>query len=417
MGLALGIATRGLAQRRTTANPAVMRNYATRMETPNGVIAGQLGGTSLIRFKNRVSFTQVQVCLPLFYVNQAANPISDTDIVGNVTLSCSLEYPKNSGTFYPFLFSGLATKTTTATAENGVLVSDVLTLPFTIPGDVEVGCRTFIQCAATGRIPTGTYAGGASYIEGAEYSTTTPVDKTQTGTITNAITNVYAPIAMLTNGTLNCVAVWGDSISFGQGDIQQGSGDGLVGWPARYLYRNAVGFVKLGCPSEKMNTASSTTWQRRLYAMGLCNPTHALLQGHTNDIVTGQVTTLAGLQTSTLNMMSLISGVRPGIKFIGATILPRTSSTDTWTTLNNQTAQTNFTPIGASLRETWNDHVRTKPMGFSDYIDAGLYSESSLNSGKWIVTGAANYATSDGTHPSQAMHTLIANMIPLGKIA
>jgi phospholipase/lecithinase/hemolysin len=31
-----------------------------------------------------------------------------------------------------------------------------------------------------------------------------------------------------------------------------------------------------------------------------------------------------------------------------------------------------------------------------------------INGGRWIVNGSANYATNDGVHPTTAGHTLIA---------
>lgn len=411
-----GVINRGTIALNRNNYTSALRNYATRMETPNNLIAGQLGGTSLIRCKNRVAFSQVKVVLPLFWAYYNGTYVADLNISGNITLACSIEYPKNSGVFYPFLFSGSATKTTTAAAENGLLVSDTLTLPFTINSDTEFGVRTFIQCASTGLFAGGVYTGGASFVEGADYSATTPVDKTQTGTVTNTFTSAYTPIALLTTGTLPCVAVWGDSISFGTGDGTSGSGDGVVGWPARYLYRSGVGIAKFGCPSERMSNADSTKWQRRLRAMGLCNPTHAILQGGTNDIVVGLQTTLAGMQAMNQNIIGLINANAYGVRFIGGTLTPRTTSTDSWATTVNQTAQTNFTPIGASLREQWNDWLRTTPAGYNGYLDAGFYAESALNSGRWAVTGAANYATSDGTHPSQAMATLIGNALPLGLV-
>jgi hypothetical protein len=50
----------------------------------------------------------------------------------------------------------------------------------------------------------------------------------------------------------------------------------------------------------------------------------------------------------------------------------------------------------------------------SSYFEIADTVESSRNSGKWVVTGAANYATADGIHPAPAGHTLMSQGIPAG---
>ena len=48
----------------------------------------------------------------------------------------------------------------------------------------------------------------------------------------------------------------------------------------------------------------------------------------------------------------------------------------------------------------------------ADHLDAIIDLNSAIADGtaldKWKVTGAANYATSDGTHPSTVIHTAMA---------
>jgi len=44
---------------------------------------------------------------------------------------------------------------------------------------------------------------------------------------------------------------------------------------------------------------------------------------------------------------------------------------------------------------------------YADYdfvVDNRLVAEPSINFGKWIVDGTANYATGDGTHASHEIH-------------
>lgn len=165
-----------------------------------------------------------------------------------------------------------------------------------------------------------------------------------------------------------------------------------------------------------MTHANTTNWKRRLPLFALSNATHVISTYGTNDLRVGLITTLAGMQSTKQVELALYQQYRPGVMVLGAPLLPRTNSTDSWATTGNQTAQTNFSPLGGSVREQYNAWLRGRPAGFSGVLDPNLASETSVDSGVWVVNGAANYATSDGTHPSQAIHAAIANALPLGRV-
>ena len=95
-----------------------------------------------------------------------------------------------------------------------------------------------------------------------------------------------------------------------------------------------------------------------------------------------------------------------GMQVWQATITPRSTSTDSFATTVNQT------PLNAAVLTEVNDYIRTLPSPLAGVIEASDAASSARNSGLWKVTGAAQYATSDGLHPSTDMHVAIAGLVP-----
>lgn len=94
-------------------------------------------------------------------------------------------------------------------------------------------------------------------------------------------------------------------------------------------------------------------------------------------------------------------------KIIRTKLLPRTNSTDSWTTDGaNQTYQTNWGAASYSSQfNTWVD-ARLADTSVDAVVDANaLRAADPL---KFVVNGTANYATNDGTHPSPTTHELLA---------
>lgn len=389
------------------------RNYATRCETPYTLIgAGTLGGTCKTLHKNIVPFSKIRIVIPLFYMT--ANFGIDT-YVANRTVAASLQYPAHTGTIYPFLFGGVQKPTLSGDdVNNGYAVSDVLDLGFTIDSLTYFNIYTFVQDAVAGTCYASVFTGGTSTggHEGAAYSTSSPVDATVSGSVADGFTFGIGPSALLTDGTVPCVAIVGDSIPNGSNDAASGNADGNIGWASRYLYRCGFGYVKSTCPGEQ-SVNVPTNYKCRDYLVALSSPTAIISTYGTNDLVQGL--TFDTLKTRKLAEYAYLENLFPGVPLIGTTLFPRTTTTDAHATLANQSGQTGHTPIGASPRESYNDWIRDTlaDAKLSGYIDvAGNGGESSKNSGKWPVTGAANYATSDGTHPSSAIHTLVAARAP-----
>lgn len=404
------------AAKRQSRRAVLPRNYASRVDTPNvGITGGVLGGTTHLRHVNRVGFSRCKVVIPLFYSLFNGTGVVDTDQAGTIQIACSLEYPFNSGTRYSLLFSGVRNPLTTAAAAGGYLVSDWLDLGFTIPANTSFGSYT-LQSLQSGNMSYGNvYTGGASYHEGVAYSAT-PQDLTVSGSVTDSSSYGLGPMLILTESSLPSVAIWGDSIAYGTGGTAQGDSNGHCGWAALYTQRFSCGYSKFAVPSERMSHANTTNWKRRLPIFALSNATHVLSNYGTNDLRVGLTTTLSAMQTVKQAELALYAQYRPGVQVIGATLLPRTNSTDSWQTTGNQTAQTNFSPLGSSVREQYNGWLRSRPAGFNAWVDPCIACEAVQNSGVWLVNGTANYATTDGAHPTQALHAAIANSLSLGAI-
>jgi len=95
----------------------------------------------------------------------------------------------------------------------------------------------------------------------------------------------------------------------------------------------------------------------------------------------------------------------PTLKWWLTTKPPKATSSDSFATLVNQT------PVATEVNRTdYNTWALSSPAGYQGCLNiANPVEDGGTNgSGKWVVTGAANYATSDGTHESAAAYTLIS---------
>lgn len=94
-------------------------------------------------------------------------------------------------------------------------------------------------------------------------------------------------------------------------------------------------------------------------------------------------------------------------KIIKPKVLPRNASSDAWATLAGQTQTANFDTKGAQANAFFDAQLAA---GLVDVVQEQNAARADLaaNYWKWAVTGAANYPTADGTHPSAAIHALLA---------
>ena len=95
---------------------------------------------------------------------------------------------------------------------------------------------------------------------------------------------------------------------------------------------------------------------------------------------------------------------------VSVPIAPRSSSSDDWMTLANQSVTGGF-ETGGVKRDALNNSVNTiigQSGGPDSIIDVNQDWADAVELDKWVVNGTADYATSDGIHPSKAMHDFAA---------
>lgn len=171
---------------------------------------------------------------------------------------------------------------------------------------------------------------------------------------------------------------------------------GVAYWPWSNM---AIGGDKLAGAFPASSTLTGR--QGRLKAIALARPTAVYIGLNVNDI--NAAVALATVQAQEQQLIGELKGL--GVKYVFTdTTDPWTSSTDSWATTANQTTTSgsaNITARNAALR---NGTYAT----YDFFIDQSPNVESSVGSGKWAVSGAANYATGDGHHASPAIITLKA---------
>ena len=211
----------------------------------------------------------------------------------------------------------------------------------------------------------------------------------------------------------------GDSIAAGQGDTTYG------GFVLRTIYGVLPHMRVAVSGSRVQHFVDPNLGRRRLRLTRGCNV--AITEFPTNDIFTDS-RTLSQIQADCLTLWTAL--VARGMKVFQTTLLPQSSTTDSYATLANQTTRTgnttrvsfnNWIRAGAPIDPTTKAAVAVGTNGalvaagtghpLQGYFETADIAESSRDSGKWIVTGAANYATTDGTHPSAAVHALLAAAI------
>lgn len=126
----------------------------------------------------------------------------------------------------------------------------------------------------------------------------------------------------------------------------------------------------------------------------------------TNNLGTSSAGNAASLQSEIASVWALLRA--GGIQKIARTkLIPRTSSTDSWATIANQSPYPAF--VAGGTAETVNAWIDTKLVDGT--LDAVVAMSSTRDAGvpqAWPVNGTAFYACTDGTHPKDLFHEAMA---------
>lgn len=323
------------------------------------------------------------------YANWRRVSGSESNGANNITVRGAVEYP--SGTYTPLYFNG---SRDVVIHPGGTAISDPCSI--VIPLGTQFWTRTEVIVGS-----------GESFMyhnlrtEDGEASQTGAGDLTTSGTITGSSPS-YGPCAIFEDflsATELRIGGIGDSIMMGTGDTTKVN----WGWFAR-AFGAVVPAQRVAFGSETaLNFSGQQSTYRRLPLLEGANI--IICSYGINDISSS----LANIQTRLTNVWTRAAAT--GVPVVQCTLTPSTTSTDSWATTTNQTVTSNETK-----RTQLNDWIRSLPSPISGYIEIADIAETARNSGLWKVTGAANYATSDGLHPSTAMHTLIGAGIDLNAL-
>lgn len=399
--------------------PAVANNGVTASSSSAGT-AQSTAGTSRRPHFAAVAATEITLTYSNIYL--AGSPgTQSTDTVGpsSYLISAAIEI---DGVVYPVTFAGSATVTIAPGAE---VTSDPLPGIALSPGQLFF-TRTFINS-------TNWRSNLVNVRASSEGGWVDTVDRTLAGSaaIADSIHHMFVPTRIggkAVNGA--SLVIEGDSIAFGSGELNSGDGmatGGLAGQAGGFVARAAFG--RAGVTSTARG-GDQLQWflkqHGHFYRLPLTRGfTHWISEAGTNDIFSGS-RTLAQVQADLLNYWQ----IRRNMNMKGAhcTILPRTTSTDSWATTANQTvlaqesvrvALNTWLRAGAPITPGVTPIVAAASTGtvagqpghpLSAIFDTAAVVESSLNSGKFRVDQGT--PTIDGVHPSTALHTLMAGVIP-----
>jgi hypothetical protein len=246
-------------------------------------------------------------------------------------------------------------------------------------------------------------------------------------------TAYFMPVAILGRPNAGPSAPW---VAILLDSIARGSGDSVApfdGWIGRGLGGSltpAIPFVNVAIPgltgAQFADTANLPTQSEKRRRLVLAAP-YIVNNGGTNDLGTGATwQTVAGY-----NLAIATDAALRGSRVIQPTIIPKTTSTDSWATAGNQTpnaqdaARISYNqwiragaPIvagaavapgtGGALLAGSVGHPIWKTIDPASLIEANAANVLTVDGGRWLTTGAANAPTTDGTHPSTSYHIILS---------
>lgn len=259
--------------------------------------------------------------------------------------------------------------------------------------------RTYREAVVGGNAPQPFITNGTSRGEGSDYgSTSTTPLANFAGTVTQTDSVLSFGPSLVFGETQSgqaeaCFGLIGHSVPFGNGDARKdGDSEGARSFLGRGLSAIDRHFARFCGPGGTIAGFAIANFTKRLEAAQKCC-THIIIELDVNDYANA---------TLTSDWESLVDAYRAqGFKVLGVLPVPYTSSSNSFVDAAGQT--TLQTTARAALITKINGLLGTKLVGI---IDPRTYLADAGNNALWISTGAANYATSDGIHPSPTAHDL-----------
>lgn len=349
---------------------------------------------------SREALTSVKLRFGNWYVDNTT--LAETGTGNDITVTCGIEYPL-AGTPKQVTWGGSASvvipELTTCAESDAIAV--------TIPANTKFAIRTYVTCTVAMPVQSRTGCSDQTFNAGSfRFATSGLTDQTMVGGATSGgtlSTNFqYQPLVFAQTTINPSVAIIGDSKQEGNaGSESYANTSGDIGETARCI-GPSLPYTNFGKGNDAANRFLNNGYTLRLalkdyFSHVACN------YGH-NDI-----NTLGRTPAQVYADLVAIRALYAPLKFYQLTIGPNASSSDSWATIVNQSADADNAD-----RITLNNLI--KGGGFDGNFDICTVLENTPNSdGKWIVTGAANYATADGVHESTAANELLrtSGIIPV----
>lgn len=330
----------------------------------------------------------------------------DVNLTQTLTVKASIQY---NGKIYVAYFDDNRNGTI---APNKTIVSDVIPVRL-LPGTPFL-VRTYVVTTDTGatqpnntadnarRIPVlGVKTVNGSTEEG--YIATADQADNPAAAIETTNINPYAPIAVLgipEHFHMPVVALIGSSSVVGEGDVADTT-ELDVGFLSRALDLD-YSVMRMGSRGDTISAMQTRSRYRRK-VMQHTRPTHAIQQLGSNDITNGA--TFEQMKERLTWMWDWLAGY--GVKVIQTTFAPKTTSTDNWSSLANQTLDATD-PVRVAVNE-WLKTTASHPalVKVWDICESVTDAET----GKWRVTGTAFGYTPDGTHCSPFAHKILESFV------
>jgi hypothetical protein len=405
--------------------PPPLRQMASGCAVPTGIQT--LTSTyQKAKFRNKhvvmVECDTIQIGIAGFYV--ATTNALDTSLVWTAT-SLKIQF-EIIGATTPLVRANIGGNDAPQPAGDLVLYDEVPASAFGktsfMPGDIiwsvqevdypsTLGVYTITDgtgAAATGVAGEGTYYGGNTAM-GVSGNLTTA------GSAVSMPVRASRPALLLGRHNGVAVAAFGDSIVFGNG-VSAPSGDGSAsgGFVARACYSENVACVKMAKTGSRVSqfvaTSGGASAKRRAL---LPYFTHAWFGLGFNDVnVVGDNSTAIIADTNTA--LGYIVASNPDIQIVLQEITIRSNAASGTTTAGQTTSSGFEDEAGTSERGKVNLHrrglVATNDNVIGSVSMVSVMGDATVTT-KWFVNATNNYASADGTHPTQTMDGLMATYI------
>jgi hypothetical protein len=279
----------------------------------------------------------------LVYSNYyGANAALIADGPNDITVQAAVELPVNAVTFtqqqsFPVTVGGLKTFTIPA---GGQVVSDPI--PYTGKAGQFMYVQTYVSVASAGmKWPTSFSALGSGTVANMWEGGTTgaPTTNLVGGTSNGPVGNVgtYGPSAIIGTPAAGVALpkvgyFFGDSIQYGSSDYTSQ----WEGWSGRAAAAQGVPYVNVSHPGEQVAQVQGIYARHRLpYAVGA---DFAITNYGRNDLANIAGISLATFQANLIAWWTQLAF--RGLRVYQTTITPKATSTDTWMTVANQSADT-----------------------------------------------------------------------------